>query len=349
MSLLLPLVSAGLLWLIGNIAWSILRPERRTYPAVRRDGLVFRINELLGPASSVAIAAVILLGWNSLSLDAWLRFPLGSLLLAAGIYLSLGGVFTLGQKRTMGFQGELEASGPYRYSRNPQYVGSVIAFAGLSLLASSAPGFAITLLSSAWFLLCPFAEEPWLREKLGAPYERYAARVPRFLPLLPLALTIVATFAWVLLKPGPTATATVVNRVLFVVILAFAGWLAQRQTPPLSKPAARLAVGAVSLFFIGAAVLFGVHLGAILTLILRGDVFAYDFRFYSLVLLGVVAIIPAISGLLPGRSRVRAAALLLAINLPLIPLQDFAVAFTIAGVATLAILLADVDPPYFAD
>ncbi len=95
--------------------------------------------------------------------------------------------------------------------------------------------------------------------------------------------------------------------------------------------------------------LFGVHLGAILTLILRGDAFAYDFRFYSLVLVGVVAIIPAISGLLPGRSRVRAAALLLAINVPLIPLQDFAIAFTIAGAATLAILLTDVDPPYFED
>lgn len=26
------------------------------------------------------------------------------------------------------------------------------------------------------------AEEPWLREKLGAPYERYVARVPRYLP-----------------------------------------------------------------------------------------------------------------------------------------------------------------------
>jgi hypothetical protein len=173
--------------------------------------------------------------------------------------------------------------------------------------------------------------------------------VPRFLPVLPLTLIVVATFAWVLLKPGPTPTATVVNRVLFVVILASAGWLAKRQTLPLSKPATRLAIGAVSLFFIGAAVLFGVHVGAILTLILRGDAFAYDFRFYSLVLLGVVAIIPAISGLLPGRSRVRAAALLLAINLPLIPLQDFAIAFTIAGAATLAILLADVDPPYVED
>jgi len=32
-----------------------------------------------------------------------------------------------------------------------------------------------------WFVLAPFTEEPWLRDKFGAEYDSYMKRVPRFL------------------------------------------------------------------------------------------------------------------------------------------------------------------------
>ncbi len=35
-------------------------------------------------------------------------------------------------------------------------------------------------LYATWWLVMPFAEEPWLREQYGEAYEQYAARVPRF-------------------------------------------------------------------------------------------------------------------------------------------------------------------------
>jgi protein-S-isoprenylcysteine O-methyltransferase Ste14 len=37
------------------------------------------------------------------------------------------------------------------------------------------------LLWSAWFIMAPFAEEPWLRGHLGPTYDEYARQVPRFL------------------------------------------------------------------------------------------------------------------------------------------------------------------------
>ena len=109
--------------------------------------------------------------------------PVGGALFAAGGYLALGGVFTLGSERTYGYEGELVESGPYRFTRNPQYVGAVLSFVGLNLICNSASGLAATLIASVWLLLLPFAEEPWLRGKLGARYEEYAARVPRYLGL----------------------------------------------------------------------------------------------------------------------------------------------------------------------
>jgi protein-S-isoprenylcysteine O-methyltransferase Ste14 len=35
------------------------------------------------------------------------------------------------------------------------------------------------------FLIAPFAEEPWLRERFGPSYDEYAEEVPRFLGACP--------------------------------------------------------------------------------------------------------------------------------------------------------------------
>jgi len=31
------------------------------------------------------------------------------------------------------------------------------------------------------FLITPFTEEPWIRERFGARYDKYAEQVPRFI------------------------------------------------------------------------------------------------------------------------------------------------------------------------
>lgn len=182
MTILVSLVSIVLLWHIGCTLWSIAQPERRTWPPLRRDGLVFRVNSVLGNATPVLLVAVIVFGTDTLDLPAWFRFSVGGALFLPGAYFALGGYFGLGARLSQGFEGELQDSGPYRFSRNPQYVGAILSFSGIAIGLGSAPGLAITAFSCVWWLLLPFAEEPWLREKLGAPYEAYAARVPRYLP-----------------------------------------------------------------------------------------------------------------------------------------------------------------------
>jgi hypothetical protein len=76
------------------------------------------------------------------------------------------------------------ADGPYRYLRNPLYVGTWIHTLALALLMP-ASGAIFTLVFIVLFQLrLIFGEEAHLRAKLGEPYMAYCAKVPRLLPSL---------------------------------------------------------------------------------------------------------------------------------------------------------------------
>lgn len=180
--ILLALTVASIAWEVGCAVWSIRFPERRTWPPLRRDGFVYWTSAIVGPGLNFLLFGLLILGHGTLGLEPWMRLP-GIPLFLLGAYLSLDGVFRLGMERTQGHEGELEATGAYAMSRNPQYTGSMLGYVGLALIFDSAPGMFGAALSCAWFVLLPFVEEPWLREKLGGPYEEYTRRVPRFLSL----------------------------------------------------------------------------------------------------------------------------------------------------------------------
>src|SRR5262249_32983359 len=75
------------------------------------------------------------------------------------------------------------AAGPYKYVRNPIYIGQVILLAGLGLYLSS---ISILVFAVLWFgvvhLFVLYYEEPGLKKKFGAPYEEYLNRVWRWIP-----------------------------------------------------------------------------------------------------------------------------------------------------------------------
>jgi protein-S-isoprenylcysteine O-methyltransferase Ste14 len=78
---------------------------------------------------------------------------------------------------------EFVASGPYRFVRNPMYLGGAGALLGGGLFLGSP---AIALLAGAFLLLMHLVvvlyEEPGLVRRFGASYERYRRRVPRWWP-----------------------------------------------------------------------------------------------------------------------------------------------------------------------
>ena len=122
------------------------------------------------------------LDWNSFVLDHWARFVAGGVLFVWGGFWALWGYRTLGAHVSQGHESELIDTGAYRYCRNPQYVGSIASLAGYALICNSSLTLIAAALSAVAFIRLPFAEEPWLRERLGVAYEAYCARVPRFVP-----------------------------------------------------------------------------------------------------------------------------------------------------------------------
>jgi protein-S-isoprenylcysteine O-methyltransferase Ste14 len=72
--------------------------------------------------------------------------------------------------------------GPYRFTRNPMYVGMTAVQVGVGLFADSlwVIGLAaVSLLTVHVIAVLP--EERYLTEKFGAPYEEYRRRVRRYL------------------------------------------------------------------------------------------------------------------------------------------------------------------------
>jgi protein-S-isoprenylcysteine O-methyltransferase Ste14 len=77
----------------------------------------------------------------------------------------------------------LVTSGPYRFTRNPMYLGGTLILLGEAVLFESAILLAYLLfICSAFSLFVVFYEEPHLRKVFGPAYEEYCRNVPRWLP-----------------------------------------------------------------------------------------------------------------------------------------------------------------------
>jgi protein-S-isoprenylcysteine O-methyltransferase Ste14 len=123
-----------------------------------------------------------------------------NLLLALGIFVAFAGAFLrtwgaayLGanvvQSHSMHTAQAAPATGmlqdgPFRYVRNPLYLGTFLHTLALALLMPlSGAIFTIAAIGVLQLRLI-FAEEPFLSAKLGAPYAAYCALVPRVVPSL---------------------------------------------------------------------------------------------------------------------------------------------------------------------
>ncbi len=77
---------------------------------------------------------------------------------------------------------EVVARGPYRFSRNPMYVGMSVAYAGLALwLGSLWPLLLLPVVLGVLYRTVIRREERYLTAAFGAPYAAYTRRVRRWL------------------------------------------------------------------------------------------------------------------------------------------------------------------------
>ncbi len=123
------------------------------------------------------------------ALPGWTRAP-GIVLLVAGGILALACITTFfirGEGTPAPFDPprKFVAVGPYKFVRNPMYIGGFTLLLGFGLYEQSA---AILVFAVPWLVLAHlfviFYEEPRLRATFGPPYDAYCRSVRRWLPQL---------------------------------------------------------------------------------------------------------------------------------------------------------------------
>jgi protein-S-isoprenylcysteine O-methyltransferase Ste14 len=111
----------------------------------------------------------------------WKTMLLSLLLVVPGVWLR---AYAAGYVRK---NAELTRTGPYAYTRNPLYLGSMMIAFGFAVGAASWSIFiALAVLFAAIYIPTIQGEEGYLREHF-AGFDEYAGKVPRLLPRLTAA------------------------------------------------------------------------------------------------------------------------------------------------------------------
>jgi protein-S-isoprenylcysteine O-methyltransferase Ste14 len=129
--------------------------------------------------------AIIILTFASLKIE---LLPIGVILVVTGELLRLNGVrYAGGETRTLKVGASaLCSSGPFAYLRNPLYLGNVIIYAGMVLIAGGEFVWILLPVTLTFFFLeyglIISLEEETLRKKFNEDYGEYLSMVPRLIP-----------------------------------------------------------------------------------------------------------------------------------------------------------------------
>lgn len=144
------------------------RPSLSRYQRTRRYVLA---------ALVVVMCALLLFGQSTFPPESVVHETIemfGVLLIFLGIVGRLWSTLYIGGRKSA----EVVTGGPYSITRNPLYVFSTVAAAGVGAqMGSFTAMFGFALLCALAFHVVILREERFLREVLGAPYEAYLARV----------------------------------------------------------------------------------------------------------------------------------------------------------------------------
>lgn len=169
--------------LLSVILLSIIFPNSRIWPPPKKGSWQQLISWTLFTVVMFGVPLIGVLDFQSLATVGWGQLLIGGFLIAFGLGIDLWGTKTLSAQQSLGNNERIITTGPYRLTRNPQYVGFIILFFGLIIVASSNMALVTGLFAVGLFFFIPFSEEPWLRQQYGEAYVEYCRNVPRFIGL----------------------------------------------------------------------------------------------------------------------------------------------------------------------
>jgi protein-S-isoprenylcysteine O-methyltransferase Ste14 len=127
------------------------------------------------------------LGLASFTVATPVVIVLGALAALAGAVLRVWGAAYLGYSTV--HHGDMQAGavmahGPYRYMRNPLYLGGWFMMVAVSLLMPPSGALFTVVLIGIFYSRLILGEEAFLSKQLGQPYAEYLHAVPRLIPHL---------------------------------------------------------------------------------------------------------------------------------------------------------------------
>ncbi len=162
----------------AHLTLSLRCPELGLWPAAAgwRHHLAFGIFRVFcGTTVVFAICEVFVGGFGH-----WARYAIGLPIMIVAFGITLRGYKFLGLDNTYCESDGLVTGGMYAYSRNPQYVTSVLATVGLGITSGSliTLGFAAALFALNFLFV--LNEERWLLQGYGRAFAEYMKTTPRF-------------------------------------------------------------------------------------------------------------------------------------------------------------------------
>ena len=167
--------------IFGLVLWSILFSSKRIWPPPSKQSWQYKIYWYLFYIGVVLDIVLVVQEFNIWIVPNEIRYLIGIPLILIGGFIVSYGIYTLGIKNTYGLENGFADKSPYKYTRNPQYLGDIILIIGLILFVNSLNLTVLFLLTIIIFIIMPFSEEIWLEEKYGNQYVEYKNKTSRFI------------------------------------------------------------------------------------------------------------------------------------------------------------------------
>lgn len=173
------LCTLAALCLGGLLAWNLYRPGFGFWPAATgwQHNLAFGLFRVF--CGGTVVFALLEIAVNGTG--HWARYAVGVPIMVVSFGFTLWGYKFLGLDNTYCESDGLVTGGMYAYSRNPQYVTSVLATVGLGIAAGSAVTLGLAGGLFCLYFLFVLNEERWLAQGYGQAFLRYMADTPRFI------------------------------------------------------------------------------------------------------------------------------------------------------------------------
>ena len=167
--------------IFGLVLWSIFFSSKRIWPPPSKQSWQYKIYWYLFYIGILLDVILTFQEFNIWIIPNEIRYFIGIPLVLIGTSILGFGIYILGIKNTYGLKNGFIDKTPYKFTRNPQYLGDIILIIGLILFINSLNLTVLFLLTIIIFIIMPFSEEIWLEEKYGNEYIKYKNKTSRFI------------------------------------------------------------------------------------------------------------------------------------------------------------------------